>query len=118
MGMNVEAFVDAVVSGKTHAEIAKASGVSVRTVGRKLKEDAEVRVLIAEERRMRREAITRRVGAAREDAVAVMVDLLKSVDERVRLRAAVNIMGLDTALQDREEFEGRIRALEEFGDGE
>jgi AcrR family transcriptional regulator len=108
---NEQAFLKAALSGCTLADIAKASGISVSSVQRRLKDEDVVRAM-REARAELRSQVIHRLGQARLQAVDKLVELLDSSKEPVALRAAQVVIDLAVRGEDKYDLEARLAALE------
>ncbi len=87
-----EAVLLALLAGKTQKEAAEAAGVAPETVSRWMKRDAVFVATLNARRKDLWDAHREKLRALVGEAVAVMGDLLKSKNERVRLQAAMSIL--------------------------
>ena len=87
-----EAVILALLEGKTQKEAAEAAGVAPETVSRWMKRDAVFVATLNARRKDLWDAHREKLRALVGEAVAVMGDLLKSKNERVRLQAATSIL--------------------------
>lgn len=108
-------ILELLVEGRTHADVARAVGVSTKTVQRRVHDD-EFAARLRQRRRARIEAITIRLVGAGDQAVATLVASMESEGERVRIQASRILLELASRF-DRAatltEFAGRLERLEE-----
>jgi len=101
----------AFASGKTAVEAAKAGGVSESTAWRRLREGDFKRRIAG----LRGEMLSQATGRLAEQAgaaVDVLVGLLGSEDEDVRLKAARSVLDAAVRLRDATELSDRLDELE------
>ena len=109
-------LVAALAGGATIREAARTTGLSERTIARRLKEPAFVAAVRAARADMTERAASMLADAA-SDAVKTLRNLLRSDKENIQLYAAKAILELGTKVREFEELEARVRALEALSEG-
>lgn len=102
----------ALAGGATVQDAATLAGVSERTAHRRLEDPAFQREVLAARAALVTGAVCK-LAAASTEAADTLRALLGAESETVRLGAARSILELGTKLRESEEYEARIRALEE-----
>jgi len=112
MRRNDAKLIERLAAGETVTCAAKLTGVSRRTVSRRLA-DPEFRRMIGEARRRIVDTAAGRLAISMTAAAATLRKLLKTADsDAVRLQAAKAIVELAVRLRDATELEERITILE------
>ena len=105
-------LIEDLARGLSNTEAARRSGVSVRTVHRRVLESG-FRFEVAEARREMIATATGRLASAAEGAVETLTLLLESESDSVRLGASRAILENLLRFREREELSDRVRQLEE-----
>ena len=103
----------AIAAGSSIIDAARVSGISERTVRRRLQKP-EYRVEISRLRGQLLDAAVGRLAGATATAVGTLVSLLDAASEHARLGAAKAIVELGLSLQEAVETQARITSLEEL----
>lgn len=107
----------ALAVGKPVRTAAREAGVGERTIYRWLKKSAFKRRVAELRERLVSEAVGR-LGRAMTGAARVLVELLRSEDEAIKLKAATAIIQLGVKLREHGEVERRLSELEELFGGD
>ena len=105
-------LIEDLARGASNSEAARRSGVSVRTVHRRVLEPS-FRSAVAEARREMIATATGRLASAAESAVETLTGLLDSESDSVRLGAARTILDSLLRFREAEELTDRVRELEQ-----
>ncbi len=105
-------LIEDLARGASNSEAARRSGVSVRTVHRRVL-DPEFRSMVAEARREMIATATGRLASAAEGAVETLTLLLESESDSVRLGASRAILDNLLRFRESEELSDRVRQLEQ-----
>lgn len=108
---NTANLIAAAVVGQSLRETARAAGVSISTVQRRLREPS-IRAAIAEGRSQQRAEATGRLAQLRTMALDRLSDLLGDPDPGIALRAATLVLGSSSRFDQLIDIDVRLTALE------
>jgi len=103
--------IELLMAGKPVAKVAKAAGVSRVTIYRWLKND-DFRAELDKRKNALIERSSRKLVGALDQAIDVLIELLKSKNQNVRRLAAGNLIEYSVKLSSLTDIEKRIKALE------
>jgi len=106
-----EALIAAAAAGQAHARVARASGVSISTVKRRLGEP-EIVEAIRDLRLQQHRAYAAQMGDATGDAIERLRTLVDHEDPHVALRAIALVLGTWPKLTAVADIEERLNSLE------
>jgi len=110
-----ETVLELLAEGMTHAEAAAFAGCSVRTVQRRLLDDAFAREL-TRRRAIRLDDITGRLSRITDRAIDAIEDTLEIGNPTLRFRAAQAVISAALRMRDELEIERRLQRLETQAD--
>jgi hypothetical protein len=108
---NMDLLITAASEGQPYAEIARAAGVSVATVKRRLQEPEVAREVSQARRQQRREHVGQ-LSVLATDAIAKLRELIQSDDPQVASRAVGMTLRTVVTLFPQVEIEERLEVLE------
>jgi hypothetical protein len=107
-----EQIIVQLASGKSIEAVAKLCGVSAVTIHRRLKNPG-FRGRVRQARALVLERALGHLSRGSAEAAITLRNLLRSTNEKIKLGAASQLLGLGAKLREVEELEGRLAELEE-----